>query len=164
MRKHRQGSNFQKIPCPRAPHRCQDFRNFGEIWSLPMFSHFRLQEFWGNSSLATFCQPHMRKHRQRLQMSLIPCPRIPHRCQELICYCVIVSSIFAVNLNIYICSWWYYYIGSVVIISSSAAGGGIHVVPITYCYCCSLNCSSTSSGIIVFSSCSCCIDVADFDS
>ena len=33
----------------RRGYSCSDFGNFGEVRSLPMFSHIRLQEFWGNS-------------------------------------------------------------------------------------------------------------------
>ena len=44
---------------PRTRHRCQDFGNFGEIGSLPVFSHFRLFKVSGSSSLAAFWQPRM---------------------------------------------------------------------------------------------------------
>ena len=42
MRKHRQGTNFPKIPKILASMGSDGARNFGEIWSLPMFSHPRL--------------------------------------------------------------------------------------------------------------------------
>ena len=48
---------------PRTPYTCQGFRSFGAK-SIPAgVSHFRLHEFWANSSLAAFWQPRMRKHR-----------------------------------------------------------------------------------------------------
>ena len=52
MRKHRQGSNFPKILkllASMSSMGSDGARNLGEIRSLPMFSHFRLQEFCGNS-------------------------------------------------------------------------------------------------------------------
>ena len=62
-----------------------------------------------------------------------------------------------------IVNYYIVFIGIIVIISSSAdGGGGIHFVPITCCSCCSCNCISTSSGIMLFSRSSCCAGVAEF--
>ena len=96
MRKHRrQGSNFPKIPkilasmgSARAivaqilgilgkfdPCRCfriSGFKNFGEIWSLPMFSHPRLLKCRQARISPKFLKPEMRKHRQGSNFPKIP--------------------------------------------------------------------------------------------
>ena len=95
MRKHRQGSNFPKIPkilasmgSARAivaqilgilgkfdPCRCfriSGFKNFGEIRSLPMFSHPRLLKCRQARISPKFLKPEMRKHRQGSNFPKIP--------------------------------------------------------------------------------------------
>ena len=95
MRKHRQGSNFPKIPkilasvgSARAivaqilgilgkfdPCRCfriSGFKNFGEISSLPMFSHPRLLKCRQARISPKFLKPEMRKHRQGSNFPKIP--------------------------------------------------------------------------------------------
>ena len=143
MRKHRQGATFPKISCPGTPHRCQEFRNFGEIRSMPMFSHFRLQEFWGNSSLAALSQPQMRKASAGIVN-------------------VTTTPLFFYLEN---CGLSYFLLAFLLLLlvtSSADSGGGIHFVPITCCSCCSCSCISTSIGTLVFSRSSCCVDVAEF--
>ena len=64
VRKHRQASNFTKIPKFLASMRSDGARNFGEIRSLPMFSHPRLLKCCQARISPEFLKPEMRKHRQ----------------------------------------------------------------------------------------------------
>ena len=72
MRKHRQGSNFPKIPKILASTGSDGERNFGEIWSLPMFSHPRLLQCCQARISPKFLKPEMRKHRQGSNFLKIP--------------------------------------------------------------------------------------------
>ena len=95
MRKHRQGSNLPKIPKllasmgsaraivaqilgilgqfdPCQCFRISGFKNFGEIRSLPMFSHPRLLKCCQARIALKFLKPEMRKHRQGSNLTKIP--------------------------------------------------------------------------------------------
>ena len=72
MRKHRQGSNFPKIPKILASMGSGGARNFGEIWSLPMFSHPRLLKCRQARISPKFLKSEMRKHRQGSNFPQIP--------------------------------------------------------------------------------------------
>ena len=72
MRKHRQGSNFPKIPKILASMGSDGARNFGEICSLPMFSHPRLLKCRQARISPKFLKPEMRKHRQGSNFPKIP--------------------------------------------------------------------------------------------
>ena len=138
-------------------------------WGLP--SSFR-QNDWVNGLMGW--GPGRRVFRNIRCVSNRTSPGTPHRCGILgkfepggsfatpgakntgrDCKCHYNSIRFAI-INIVFVELSYCYIGIIVIISSSADGGGKHVVPITCGSCCSCICNSTSSGIMVFSSSSCC--------
>ena len=72
MRKHRQGSNFTKIPKFLASMGSDGARNFGEIRSLPMFSHPRLLKCCQARISPEFLKPEMRKDRQGSNFPKIP--------------------------------------------------------------------------------------------
>ena len=72
MRKHRHGSNFPKIPKLLASMGSAGARNFGEIRSLPMFSHPKLLKCRQARISPKFLKPEMRKHRQGSNFPKIP--------------------------------------------------------------------------------------------
>ena len=107
VRKHRQAPISPKFPKsqqlrPRSPHRCQDFRNFGEIraWrclALPAsnFGEIRVAMFWKlrmrkhrQAPISPkFVKLEVRKHRQAPISPKFPKsqqlrPRSPLRCQD----------------------------------------------------------------------------------
>ena len=64
MRKHWQGSNFPEIPKILASMGSEGAWNFGEIWSLSMFSHPMLRKCCQAQISPKFLKPEMRKHWQ----------------------------------------------------------------------------------------------------